>query len=124
LSGDVAKEPHPNELMAFYVRLASSEPTAADELRLRENIERYIGALGGRINEQDDWSSYDAWLYFKHVGVEEFCQRYFDRWEEAQGKNRTFFVEVSLTLTMLKGSCVTAAILLNNISLEEPGVKE
>ncbi|NOR59967.1 MAG: hypothetical protein GQ469_04980 [Methanosarcinales archaeon] len=28
-----------------------------------------------------------------------------------------------MTLTMLKGSCVTAAILLNNISLEEPGVK-
>ncbi|NOQ47013.1 MAG: protoporphyrinogen oxidase, partial [Desulfobulbaceae bacterium] len=26
-----------------------------------------------------------------HVGVEEFRQGYFDRWEEAQGKNRTFF---------------------------------
>ncbi len=87
----ITQQHRENELMAFYARLSSNEPTAADELRLRENIERLIGALGGRINEQDDWHSYDAWLYFKHVGVEEFRQRYFDRWEEAQGKNRTFF---------------------------------
>lgn len=88
----IAQQHRENELMTFYARLASSEPTPADELQLRENIERYIGALGGRINEQDDWNSYDAWLYFKHVGVEEFRRHYFDRWEEAQGKNRTFFV--------------------------------
>jgi hypothetical protein len=51
-----------------------------------------VTALGSHIDEQDDWHSYDAWLYFKHVDAEQFGAGYFDRWEQAQGRNRTFFV--------------------------------
>lgn len=89
----IISQPHPdNELMAFYARLPSVEPTEADERRLREHVERYVNAFGGRIKTDDDWHSYDAWLYFKHVSVEEFRAGYYDRWEKIQGDNRTFYV--------------------------------
>jgi hypothetical protein len=89
----IISQPHPdNELMAFYARLSSTEPTEADERRLREHVERYVNAFGGRIKTDDDWHSYDAWLYFKHVSVEEFRAGYYDRWEKIQGDNRTFYV--------------------------------
>ena len=81
-----------NELMTFYARLAHEVPTQEDESQLREHIVQLVTALGGHIDEQDDWHSYDAWLYFKHVDTEQFREGYFDRWEQAQGSNRTFFV--------------------------------
>ena len=81
-----------NALMTFHARLAHEVPTAEDESQLRESVQQLAKALGGHIDEQDDWHSYDAWLYFKHVGAEQFREGYFDRWEQAQGKNRTFFV--------------------------------
>jgi hypothetical protein len=81
-----------NELMTFYARLAHELPTEEDESQLQKSIVRLVTALGGHIDEQDDWHSYDAWLYFKHVAAEQFREGYFDRWEQAQGKNRTFFV--------------------------------
>ena len=89
----IISQPHPdNELMAFYARLPSTKPTEADEHRLREHIQRYVKAFEGRIKTNDDWHSYDAWLYFKHVSVEEFRAGYYDRWEKIQGDNRTFYV--------------------------------
>ncbi|WP_319548302.1 FAD-dependent oxidoreductase [Desulfogranum marinum] len=89
----IISQPHPdNELMAFYARLSSSNPTEADEHRLREHVERYVKAFGGKIKTDDDWHSYDAWLYFKHVSVDEFRAGYYDRWEKIQGENRTFYV--------------------------------
>ena len=89
----IISQPHPdNELMAFYARLPSAKPTEADERRLREHIQRYVKAFEGRIKTNDDWHSYDAWLYFKHVSVEEFRAGYYDRWEKIQGDNRTFYV--------------------------------
>jgi hypothetical protein len=81
-----------NELMTFYARLAHEPPTPEDESQLKEHIVQLVTALGGHIDEQDDWHSYDAWLYFKHVDAEQFSEGYFDRWERAQGRNRTFFV--------------------------------
>lgn len=81
-----------NELMTFYARLAHELPTSEDESQLRKHIVQLVTALGGHIDEQDDWHSYDAWLYFKHVDTEQFREGYFDRWEEAQGNNRTYFV--------------------------------
>ncbi len=88
----IISQPHPdNELMAFYARLPSTAPTEADEHRLREHIERFVNAFGGRIKTDDDWHSYDAWLYFKHVSVEEFRAGYYDRWEKIQGDNRTLY---------------------------------
>ena len=89
----IISQPHPdNELMAFYARLPSSTPTEEDERRLREHVERYVKAFGGEIKTDDDWHSYDAWLYFKHVSVDEFSAGYYDRWEKIQGDNRTFYV--------------------------------
>lgn len=89
----IVYQPHPdNELMVFYARLTSSQPTSDDERRLREHIERYVRAFGGRINVDDDWHSYDAWLYFKHVTAEDMRNGYYDRWERIQGQNRTFYV--------------------------------
>lgn len=89
----IISQPHPNnELMAFYARLTTASPTDADERRLREHVQRYVKAFGGRIKTDDDWHSYDAWLYFKHVTVDEFRAGYYDRWEKIQGDNRTFYV--------------------------------
>ncbi len=89
----IVYQPHPdNELMVFYARLASSQPTSDDESRLREHIERYVRAFGGQINIDDDWHSYDAWLYFKHVSADDMRDGYYDRWERIQGENRTFYV--------------------------------
>lgn len=89
----IISQPHPdNEFMAFYARLPSDKPTEADELLLREHVRRYVKSFGGRIKTDDDWHSYDAWLYFKHVSVEEFSTGYYDRWEKIQGDNRTFYV--------------------------------
>jgi hypothetical protein len=88
----VGQAHHDNELTTFYARVANDEPTPEDESQLREHIVQLVTALGGHIDEQDDWHSYDAWLYFKHVNAEEFREGYFDRWEQAQGRNRTFFV--------------------------------
>ena len=51
-----------------------------------------VQAFGGRINAKDDWHSYDAWLYFEHVSADEFRAGYYDRWEQLQGQNRTFYV--------------------------------
>ena len=88
----IISQQHPdNELMAFYARLPSDTPTEADERRLREHVQRYVQAFGGRIQTDDDWHSYDAWLYFKHVSVAEFAAGYYDRWEEIQGDNRTYY---------------------------------
>ena len=44
------------------------------------------------IEDKDDWHSYDAWLYFKHVSVEDLGEGYFDDWEKLQGASRTFYV--------------------------------
>lgn len=89
----IIAQAHPeNELMAFYARLPTNNPTDEDEKRLREYIERYVAAFGGHIKEDDDWHSYDAWLYFKHVSVEEIRSGYYDDWERLQGESRTFYV--------------------------------
>ena len=89
----IISQTHPdNELMAFYARLPTDTPTEADERRLREHVQRYVKAFGGRIQTDDDWHSYDAWLYFKHVAADEFAAGYYDRWEKIQGDNRTFYV--------------------------------
>jgi hypothetical protein len=89
----IVSQTHPeNELMAFYARLPTNNPTDEDERRLREHIESYARAFGGWIRDDDDWHSYDAWLYFKHVSVEDLRQGYFDDWEKLQGKSRTFYV--------------------------------
>ena len=89
----IVSQTHPeNELMAFYARLPSNDPSDADERRLREHIERYVRAFGGRLKDEDDWHSYDAWLYFKHVSVEDLGAGYFDDWEKQQGSSRTFYV--------------------------------
>jgi len=86
-------QPHvDNELMVFYARRPTNEPQPDDEQRLREHVDRYVRAFGGRIREDDDWHSYDAWLYFKHVSAEDFRDGYYDRWEAIQGDNRTFYV--------------------------------
>jgi hypothetical protein len=88
----IISQPHPdNELMAFYARLPSDKPTEVDEHRLRAHVQRYVQAFGGRIQTDDDWHSYDAWLYFKHVSVAAFRAGYYDRWEKIQGDNRTFY---------------------------------
>lgn len=81
-----------NELMAFYARLTTDSPSDEDERLLREQIEHYVQAFGGQIREDDDWHSYDAWLYFKHVSVEVLRAGYFDEWEKLQGASRTFYV--------------------------------
>jgi hypothetical protein len=89
----IVSQTHPdNELIAFYARLPTNTPSEEDERRLREHIERYAQAFGGRIREDDDWHSYDAWLYFKHVSVEDLRNGYFDDWETLQGASRTFYV--------------------------------
>lgn len=87
-----------NELMAFYARLPTNNPTDEDERRLREPIERYARAFGGRIKDDDDWHSYDAWLYFKHVSVEDLRMGHFDDGEKLQGKSRTLAKRSILTL--------------------------
>ena len=88
----VAQTHAENELMAFYARLPTNNPSDEDEQRLRERIERYVQAFGGQIKPDDDWHSYDAWLYFKHVSVEDLRSGYFDDWENLQGASRTFYV--------------------------------
>ena len=89
----IISQPHPdNELMAFYARLPSVNPTEDDERRLHEHVQRYVKAFGGSIKTDDDWHSYDAWLYFKHVSVEDFRAGYYNSWEKIQGNNRTFYV--------------------------------
>jgi hypothetical protein len=80
-----------NELMSFYARLRHTPPTSEDELLLRAHIERYVAALGGRLAAEDDWHSYDAWLYFKHVSAEDMRAGYFERWEQLQGAQRTYY---------------------------------
>ena len=89
----IISQQHPdNELMAFYARLPTDTPTEEDERRLREHVQRYVKAFGGRIQTDDDWHSYDAWLYFKHVSAAAFRDGYYDRWERIQGDNRTYYV--------------------------------
>jgi hypothetical protein len=89
----IAYQAHPdNELMAFYARLPEDAPLEDSEQQLRERIEQYVSAFGGRIRDDDDWHSYDAWLYFKHVTPDEMQNGYFDRWEQQQGRSRTFYV--------------------------------
>jgi hypothetical protein len=88
----IVSQTHPeNELMAFYARLPTNNPSDEDERQLREHIESYVRAFGGRVDDRDDWHSYDAWLYFKHVGVEQMRDGYFDDWESLQGVSRTFY---------------------------------
>jgi monoamine oxidase len=88
----IVYQAHPdNELMAFYARLPTENPSADDELRFRRQIERCVQAFGGRIRDDDDWHSYDAWLYFKHVDAIDLKRGYFDDWERLQGTLRTFY---------------------------------
>ena len=89
----IVSQPHAeNEVMAFYARLPTDNPTEEDERRLNAHIERCVQDFGGRIHEEDDWHSYDAWLYFKHVSVDDLRSGYFDDWEKLQGASRTFYV--------------------------------
>jgi len=81
-----------NELMAFYAYLPTKDPTSEDEVRLKEQVARYARAIGGRIRYEDDWHSYDAWHYFRHVTPTDFRGGYYDDWENIQGKNRTYYV--------------------------------
>lgn len=116
----IISQPHPdNELMAFYARLPSIEPTEADERRLREHIERYVKAFGGRIKTDDDWHSYDAWLYFKHISVEEFRAGYYNRWEKIQGDNRTFYVGGLFDFDYVEGIARYSRFLIEKHFVEE-----
>ncbi len=81
-----------NELTAFYAYLPTKDPTPGDEVRLKEQVTRYAGAVGGRIRHDDDWHQYDVWHYFRHIDPADFREGYYDDWESIQGKNSTYYV--------------------------------
>ncbi len=85
-------QPNPDSTtFTVLVRLRDSEPTPEVEREVRDQIVRYVTALGGQVVDKDSWRSFDVWPYFKHVALEQFRNGYFDRWEERQGKRRTFY---------------------------------
>ena len=46
---------------------------------------------GGEI-DRNRWQTFDQWPYFQHFRVEEIARGFYDRLENLQGKNRTFYV--------------------------------
>jgi len=49
-----------------------------------------IHSFGGEA-KMDDVLHYDIWKYFYHVSLDEFKSGYFDKLEDMQGKNNTFY---------------------------------
>ena len=56
-----------------------------------ENVREFVQRLGGTIDE-GAWQTFDQWPYFQHYRVEEIKNGYYDRLEEQQGKNNTYYV--------------------------------
>lgn len=82
-----------NALLVAFARLACDDaPAVGDGAPFPRLVEQCVSALGGRLGQPIAWRARQAWPYFKHVGIEEFRQGYFDRWEKVQGQRRTFFV--------------------------------
>lgn len=74
------------------VRLKNDTPTPGMEQQLREQIEQYITALGGRIIDENSWRSFNVWPHFKHASIEAFGKGLFDRWDTQQGRQCTFYL--------------------------------
>lgn len=82
-----------NAMLSVFGRLAGDDaPASGEDAPFPGIVAQCVSALGGRPGQPGHWRALEAWPYFKHVGIEEFRQGYFDRWAQTQGRRRTFFV--------------------------------
>ena len=73
----------------------NKEGISPEELRkriekMKEDSIELIKSLGGEATSENILH-YDVWNYFYHVNIDDFKAGYFDRLEEMQGQNNTFY---------------------------------
>ncbi|MDX2303963.1 MAG: FAD-dependent oxidoreductase [Microscillaceae bacterium] len=77
-----------NDLISFYTRTRESEKVSKEEiLKMQED---FVTKAGGKII--GEYYTYTDWPYFPHFSIEDMQAGYYDRLEELQGQNRTFYV--------------------------------
>ena len=88
-----------NYFTQFYTRTPTGDGvhTPEDEERVEAQVKmevrHLIKLLKGNLDESDSrWSTYDRFTYFQHVTPEEIGCRYYQKLQDLQGANRTFYV--------------------------------
>lgn len=63
------------------------------EDEVKKKVKELIRILGGNINESESrWHTYDRFTYFQHVCSEDIANGYYEKLEQLQGTDRTFYV--------------------------------
>ncbi len=76
-----------NDLVSIYTRTPYGEPVDKTKI-LAINKEFVFKACGVEL---PDYYTYSEFPYFPHVGPSEMANKFYDRLEALQGKNKTFF---------------------------------
>lgn len=87
----VVKQYPDSTLTQFYTVLPGASPADAEPV-VWAAVDALITELGARkVPEREQWSTFDQWPYFPHVPREAMRAGWYDRFEAAQGRNRTWF---------------------------------
>jgi hypothetical protein len=87
----IAQQFEDNQLIAFYSRTDIVEETKVKE-KVLAGIQAAVEKLGGRIENPEDYYTFDLWPYFPHVSSQDMQEGFYDRLEELQGKQNTYYV--------------------------------
>ncbi|NER10009.1 NAD(P)-binding Rossmann-like domain-containing protein [Muriicola jejuensis] len=76
-----------NPFVSFYSRTETDDvPSKHDVIEKVKDLYRLMGS-----EYKGEYYTHDRWTYFPHVPVDMFKEGFYDRLEEMQGKNNTYF---------------------------------
>src|SRR5919202_3008211 len=79
-----------NALIAFYSRTDREGKITKEDVL--DGIQEDVEKIGGTIKNPKDYYTFDMWPYFPHVSSEDMQDGFYDRLEELQGKQNTYYV--------------------------------
>ena len=99
------RQPDSN-IFSFYV-LADK---TMDRKVILQNLKDFVGKLGGEIEEV---LQYIDWKYFPHVGSDPLREGFYERMEQIQGQNHTYYMGELLNFSCIGFTCRYAEDLVN-----------
>jgi hypothetical protein len=94
--------------------LTAAEKEQVDPVRgqIVKEVRHSIKLLGGSIDDTQ-WHTYDRWSYFPHVNPQDFREGFFDRVEQLQGRNRTYYAGAMMNFELVECSIAYSKQLVN-----------
>ena len=82
-----------------------------------KEVLRTIERLGGSI-DKSQWHTYDRWSYFPHVKAQDIRDGFFERVEQLQGRNRTYYAGAMMNFELVECSIAYSRQLVNRLVAE------